>query len=538
MKKAIISCIAYLGISTTVDLYAIERPTMGWSSWNTYRVNINETLIKSQADACVKLGLRDAGYKYINIDDGFFGGRDMKTGHLLIHPIRFPNGIKPVADYIHSLGLKAGIYSDAGANTCGCWYDNDSIAQNVGFYGHDQQDADMYFKEYGFDFIKIDFCGGNPTANSHHFDLDPRERYTAISNAIKATGRSDVRMNVCRWDYPGTWVKDVAVSWRMSHDISCRWSSVKDIIEQNLYLSAYAVNGHYNDMDMLEVGRTLKPEEDITHFGIWCIMSSPLLIGCDMTKLKPTTLALLKNKELIAINQDALGLQAYVVKHDMNDGTYVLVKDVEVLNGLTRVIALYNPTDTVKTISITPAELELAGDIKIRDLIEQKDVKIQKPLKAISKDIAPHSTAIYKLTATQRLERTMYEAETAFLTDYQELYNAQAVGTAYYEKDDNASGGMKVTNLGYRPENDLQWRNVYSQEGGEYCIKVKTIGFTEKQLVFLAINDSDAYMIKLEDAKDGMITLHIHLNKGNNIIRLSNSKGAMPDIDFMYLEKN
>lgn len=138
---------------------AIELPTMGWSSWNTYRINISDSLIMRQADAIVSQGLHDVGYTYINIDDGFFGGRYPQTGRLLIHPTRFPRGLQPVVSHIHSLGLKAGIYSDAGANTCGNWYDKDSIAQGVGLYGHDRQDCDMFFRELGFDFIKIELSG-------------------------------------------------------------------------------------------------------------------------------------------------------------------------------------------------------------------------------------------------------------------------------------------------------------------------------------------------------------------------------------------
>ena len=138
-----------------------EGPTMGWSSWNTYGVNINENLIRQQAAAMVSKGLRACGYLYINIDDGYFGGRDSETGHLLIHPTRFPNGLKGVVDYIHARKLKAGIYSDAGRNTCGSMFSGDPIGKGVGLYQHDQMDADFFFKELGFDFIKVDFCGGS-----------------------------------------------------------------------------------------------------------------------------------------------------------------------------------------------------------------------------------------------------------------------------------------------------------------------------------------------------------------------------------------
>ena len=160
MKKSVLSWMMYATLMFVVvsSVYAQNGPTMGWSSWNTYGVNINENLIKRQADAMVSKGLLDVGFNHINIDDGFFGGRNKETGELLIHPTRFPNGLKPVADYIHEKGLKAGIYSDAGCNTCGNYYNGDVLSVDVGFYNYDQHDADFYFNECGFDFIKIDFC--------------------------------------------------------------------------------------------------------------------------------------------------------------------------------------------------------------------------------------------------------------------------------------------------------------------------------------------------------------------------------------------
>ena len=179
---------------------------MGWSSWNTYRININESLIKRQAEAMVSLGLKDVGYRYINIDDGFFGYRNEK-GILQTHPKRFPNGVKCVADHIHRLGLKAGIYSDAGANTCGSLWDADPNGVGVGLYGHEKQDADLYFNQWGFDFIKIDYCGAG-----QQLDLDERERYTAISKAIQEVCPRDISVNICRWAFPGTWAHGLARS--------------------------------------------------------------------------------------------------------------------------------------------------------------------------------------------------------------------------------------------------------------------------------------------------------------------------------------
>lgn len=508
---------------------------MGWSSWNTYHVNISDSLIMRQADAMVSKGLKDAGYRYVNIDDGYFGGRDAKTGRLLTHPTRFPRGLKPVADHIHRLGLKAGIYSDAGANTCGSWYDNDTIAIGVGLYGHDQQDCDMFFKELGFDFIKIDFCGGNAARNANHLALDPQARYTAIRQAIDRTGRTDVRMNVCRWDYPGTWVSQVASSWRMSQDIRDRWSSVKDIIQQNLYLSAYASPGHYNDMDMLEVGRRMSAEEDHTHFAMWCIMSSPLLIGCDLTRLKPETQALLTNRDLIAINQDTLGLQAYVAQKQ--NGCYVLVKDIEQRQGLKRAFAIYNPTEEEQTVTVDMNHLDLGGDIRLRDLYDgSKFFTLRSSL--FTSKVPAHGTRVYVAEATKRLPRQRYEAETAWLSSYQELYNPQAVGTAYYAEDAKCSGEMKATNLGLRPENDLQWSDVYCPTDGYYHITIHTVGFTGKKALYIAANNGDGqYFTAKDTTKDGTVSITIRLKRGCNTIRLYNDREAMPDVDYMEVEQ-
>ena len=385
----------------TAHLMAQGGPTMGWSSWNTYGVNISDTLIRRQADAMISKGLNAVGYDHINIDDGFFGGRNMETGELLIHPKRFPNGLKPVADYIHSKGLKAGIYSDAGANTCGNMYNGDKLSVNVGFYNYDQHDANFYFKECGFDFIKVDFCGGDAPQNTQHLALDPQQRYTAISKAIRATGRKDVRMNVCRWNYPGTWVHDVAFSWRTTHDIWDGWESVKGILAENLYLSAYSYGGRFNDMDMLEVGRSMTAEEDKTHFGMWCIMNSPLLIGCDLTTIKPEALSLLKNKELIALNQDPLYQQAYVVAK--NSGCYILARDIKNLNGTQRAFAIYNPSDTAQRVQVSFSDLCLAGKVSLRDLFLQKDLGQFSGTYTVT--VPAHGPSIDKAQGERRLER-------------------------------------------------------------------------------------------------------------------------------------
>ncbi|MBQ8486847.1 MAG: family 78 glycoside hydrolase catalytic domain [Prevotella sp.] len=492
--------------------YAQHGPTMGWSSWNTYRVNISDSLIMRQANAMVAKGLKKAGYKYVNIDDGYFGGRDRETGQLLIHPTRFPHGLKPVVEHIHRLGLKAGIYSDAGRNTCGSIYDADTIGVGVGLYGHDRQDCDFFFKDLGFDFIKVDYCGGRPHPKGDTLALDEQTRYTEIAEAIRQTGRKDVRLNICRWDFPGTWAADVAASWRMSQDIRPRWSSVKDIIRQNLYLSAYARDGHYNDMDMLEVGRGMTQEEDHTHFAVWCMMSSPLLIGCDLTTIKPATLSLLTDRQLLAVNQDALQLQAYVAKRVGE--CYVLVKDVKQLNGKERAVALVNLSDQEQTLRLDLRDIDLTGD-------------------ALTATLPPHATRVFMVKGKRRLQRRLYEAETAFLTDYQELKNHQAALTAIYEEDVRCSGGVKASWLGGRPSNDLVWRDVYVQRAGRYALHLAALT-AEPRSMTVSVNGT--VVGTLTYTANGEQTVFANLTEGRNEVRLWNAGGRMPDVDYMMVD--
>ena len=534
MKKFLLSLLACF-VGGCVTASAEQPPIMGWSSWNTYGFQINDSLVRTQADAMVNLGFFEKGYKYINIDDGFFGGRD-KDGHLLIHPTRFPNGLRTLVDYIHGKGLKAGIYSDAGRNTCASFWGQpkDTIGIGVGLYGHDVEDMELYFDELDFDFIKVDYCGADAGNNAEGLDLDEEQRYKEIAAAINGVNKKDLNWNICRWAFPGTWVCDIVDSWRTTEDIYLGWASIKSIIGQSLYLSAYTTYGHYNDMDMLEVGRGLTEEEDKTHFGMWCIMSSPLLIGCDLHDIKGNALELMQNEELIALNQNELGLQAYVVEKE-ND-CYILVKDVEELYGKKRAVAVYNPTDAQKTVSVNFGMLDLAGEVKARDLFERTDVGTFTGEMSVT--VPAHGTRIYTLEAAERLERTVYEAETAWLSEYQELWNNESRGTATYSEKAGASGGAIVGWLGNRASNDLQWHTVQSETGGLYKMTLSFIT-GENRNIKISVNGGDPISASLNGGSWSNIAqkeFEITLNKGNNTVRLYSDSGWMADIDCMTLQ--
>lgn len=503
-----------------------DAPLMGWSSWNAFGVDISQDIICEQADLLVSSGLKDAGYMYVNIDDGYCGGRDA-DGNLKINPTRFPNGMHPVVQHIHGKGLKAGIYSDAGYNTCASYFGGDSTGVGTGFYGHDEQDAKFLFHDLDFDFIKIDFCGGSPYHNRDKLKLSERNRYTDIVNAIRKAGKKGVRVNACRWDYPGTWISDVCESWRTTHDISytkeANWPSVADIIQQNLYLSAYSGKGHFNDMDMLEVGRGLSEDEDKTHFGLWCMLNSPLLLGCDIKEVSAKSMELIKNPRLIALNQDPLFQQAYPAQKI--NGCFVLVRDIEKLNGPKRAVAIYNPDSIAHSVklSLNDVDFEEKGAV-------MTDIFTGKIVKKNLFSIPAHGTVMLWVEGIRR-QREYYEAESAYNPSYQELDNNQAVHTGIYEHDDNCRSGMKATWLGTNEQNCLIFRNVYVNESGEYDL---TIAYLTPETRYLTVAVNGQKAEKLECRKDVKeVTLKVRLAKGCNIVKLYNNATYMPDIDYI-----
>ncbi|MDE6338450.1 MAG: hypothetical protein K2K97_01520, partial [Muribaculaceae bacterium] len=342
--------------------------------------------------------------------------------------------------------------------------------------------------------------------------------------------------NICRWAYPGTWAEDVADSWRTTGDIWDGWESVAGILKENLYLSAYCRNGHYNDMDMLEVGRSMTPIEDTTHFVMWCIMSSPLLVGCDMRNMKPETVELLTNPELIALNQDPLHLQAYVA-YKQGD-CYVLVKDIENRFGDTRAVAVYNPSSVSRTVNLDLEKLELGGNVALRDLVKREDIGSFASKYRVT--VPSHGVVVLKAVAESRLERERYEGECGYISDYQEVLNNEYLRTGIYVEDNNCSGGFKAGWLGYKEENDLVFDDVYSKDGGTYDMTIAYLSGEDRE-IFVDVNGEEVGMIMGNSGgydKVATATIPIKLKKGVNTIRLSNPDYFMPDIDYFDLKYN
>ena len=518
------------------------RPLMGWSSWNTFGLNISESIILETATAMATNGLKDAGYLYVNIDDGFFWGHG-EDGVLRFHPQRFPNGMKPVVDGIHALGLKAGIYSDAGADTCGSTLEggNDAGGRGAGLYGHDAADCKLHFNELGFDFIKVDYCGGCKLG------LDPRTRYGEIARAIAATGRKDVRLNICRWTFPGAWAADVAESWRTTGDIRAHWGSVRGIIAANLYLGAVMKAGHYNDMDMLEVGQLkgsvktafvgrdsgLTADEETTHFGMWCMLSSPLLIGCDVRKLPASTKKLITNPYLLRMNQNELGVQGQVAAREGE--AYVLVKDADVRFGPARYVALYNAGDNECELAVRASALELGGEIQAFDLVEMGDPGSFRDTVTVT--VRPHASKFYRFEAERRLEATRYEAEWAFLPDYHGMANGAQAGFAHVCPLAGGSGGMGVRYLGNRPTNGLVWRDVLIRRAGTRRL-VSTYASPDDRFFSVRIDGGPALRVEAPATHGALaaVELQCELSAGVHEIGLSNPAAWAPDFDKLELK--
>ncbi len=338
-------------------------PPMGWNSWNHFAGKIDDATVRAQADAMVSNGMRDAGYVYINIDDTWEAERDAQG---VIHAnSKFPD-MKALADYVHGKGLKLGIYSSPGSKTC---------AGFAGSYGHEEQDARTY-AAWGIDYLKYDLCSfeeimktaGSPEA-AHKLMLGA---YAKMHNALLKTGRPIV-FSLCQYGADAVWRWGASVggnSWRTTGDISDKYSSMTQIGFGQAGLAKFAGPGHWNDPDMLEVGNGgMKLEEYRTHMSLWVLLAAPLLAGNDLSTMKPETIALLTNKEVIAIDQDRLGKQADRVHAEGTQEIWA-----RPLADGSKAVGIFNRFDWPQTIEISFRELGYKGSVKARDIWAAKDL--------------------------------------------------------------------------------------------------------------------------------------------------------------------
>src|SRR5450755_2663693 len=325
-------------------------PPMGWNDWNAYGCNVSEQLVEQTALAMHNDGMQAAGYQYVNIDDCWMSSSRDASGNLAANPSKFPDGIAAVASYVHSLGLKLGIYEDAGTATC---------AGYPGSYGHEQQDASL-FASWGVDYLKYDWCNipfGSFPGQSHQ--QVAQTLYTRMRNALTATGRPIVFSMCNGWDssvQPWTWAGPVSNLWRTTTDIQPNFASMLNNFHITVGLSSFASPGAWNDPDMLEIGNGMSATEDQSEFSLWAEMAAPLIEGSNLTSASSATLSILTNKAVIAVDQDSLGRQGTEVSS--SGGLDVLARPLA--NGDVSV-ALFNETGSTATISTTAAAIGKTG---------------------------------------------------------------------------------------------------------------------------------------------------------------------------------
>lgn len=352
-----------------------RTPPMGWNSWNKFGCNVSEKLIREVADAMVASGMKDAGYQYIVIDDCWQVSRD-KNGIIVPDPERFPGGMKALADYVHSKGLKFGLYSDAGARTC---------EGRPGSNGFETEDARQY-AAWGVDYLKYDWCSSD--------GVDPKIGYPTMRDALRATGRP-ILFSMCEWgrNQPWTWARGVAHIWRTTGDIQDRWESVMRLLDQQVGLEKYAAPGGWNDPDMLEVGNGgMTPAEYRAHFGLWCLLSAPLIAGNDIRSMTPEIHDILTNAEVIAIDQDPTQ-QGRRVRKDGNLEVWA-----KKLTGNAAAIILLNRGKEPATMAVSWQEVGLPFDaeLKVRDLWAKKDLPPAKGTFSVS--VPGHEAVMLKVS--------------------------------------------------------------------------------------------------------------------------------------------
>lgn len=358
-------------------------PPMGWNSWNTFEAAINEDLFKKTVDIMVASGMKDAGYQYVVVDDGWEALSRDRDGNLVPDPLKFPSGMKALADYVHSKGLKFGIHNCAGTKTCNGF---------PGGRGHEFQDARLY-ASWGVDFLKYDWC--------EHGTADARETYTTMRNALYAACRPVV-FSLCEWgsNKPWEWAKDVGHLWRTTGDVTDCYNCQgeydqgwKTILDAQVGLERYAGPDHWNDPDMLEVGnKGLTLVESRAQFSLWCMLAAPLMAGNDLRQMTPEILAILTNKEAIAIDQDALGKQGY--RFAEHPGKNIWVKELS--NGDWAVCYLNTGTEAY-TLRVNWEHFTMMkGHYSIRDIWQKKE--LGQTDKKYELPIASHDVILLRLT--------------------------------------------------------------------------------------------------------------------------------------------
>jgi alpha-galactosidase len=351
-----------------------ETPPMGWNSWNKFGCNVSDKLIREMADAMVSSGMQAAGYQYVNIDDCWQVSRDA-SGTIVADPARFPSGMRALADYVHSKGLKLGLYTDAGTGTC---------EKRPGSLNHEDQDAKTY-ASWGIDYVKIDWCNSE--------GLDPEVQYGKFRDALAHSGRPIV-FSICNWGVktPWRWGPTTGNLWRTTGDINDTYDRMTLIGFGQNGLEKYAGPGHWNDPDMLEVGNGgMKRDEYRTHMALWALLAAPLLAGNDLRSMSPETKELLMNSEVLAVDQDAKGVQGHRVWQE--GPLEIWAKPLA--EGSTAV-GLFNRSESATKMTLDFKSIGAPASAKLRDLLDHKDLGTVQ--NSYSAEVPTHGVVLVKVS--------------------------------------------------------------------------------------------------------------------------------------------
>ncbi|CAN7429278.1 ricin-type beta-trefoil lectin domain protein [Pseudoduganella sp. LjRoot289] len=550
------------GVAASAPQINVPPPVLGWASWNAFASSINFEILKAQVDAyAAPGGLKDAGYTYFNLDDGWWQGARDAAGNMLVNETEWPGGMKAVADYIHSKGLKAGIYTDAGASGCG--YLNTTRPQSdgmtAGMRGHELQDAKQ-FQNWGFDFVKVDWCGGGGFGYQKT-TLDAQAAYTTISEAIAqasaATGRA-MTLSMCQWgrNEPWNWAPGLAPMWRSSDDVifwekpagTPRGAAVAlDRMTLKPALSKTLVNfdkglhpaahhtGFVNDLDMMIVGNgvargagsvDLTEAESRTHMALWVIAGSPLLLGNDLTTMNEATKAIVTNAEVLAINQDGRGLQGVKVAED-SAGLQVYSK---VLSGNgKRAVLLLNRTGQSASMTVRWADTGLAAaTATVRDVWAKANLG---SFAASYTATVPAMASVLLRVGGREGDTRVYEAEASANTLGG---NAARVACA------KCSNTSKVARVGNGAT--LVIKNVKAATAGlKLANIVYSNGESHARRASLQVNGQTPTVVSFPSTggrdKIGSVSVMLSLAKGTaNTITFSNASGQAPDFDAVVIQ--
>ena len=477
----------------------VLTPPLGWNSWNVFHENINEKQIQEIADAMVSSGLKDAGYIYLNLDDNWMDTKRDAQGNLQNNPKTFPSGMKAIADYVHSKGLKFGLYGDRGKRTCHHY--NSNWQSESGSNGREVQDAKK-LAEWGVDYWKYDNCDSDPSTQE--------KDYTAMSNALRNSGR-DIVFSICMWEYKD-WMPKIANLWRTTFDIGPEWIStswyrgVYEIIDANNKYWQIAKPGHWNDPDMLEVGnRGLSYEEQRSQMTMWSIMAAPIMISSDVRNMSSETKDLYLNKDMIAINQDSLGVQGHRVS-DVN-GKQVWTKPLK--NG-DIAVALLNNNSSTQTVECNFADIGVEGEVEVRDAWKKKDLGA---LSHVSVELPAHGSALLRLVV-KPVPRGLFKGEAFAIPGKIEMedfdINGLGQGNTTYNENDAEDHGAGEGGTSYRPGTGV---DIYKKANGyivgynqagewlEYTVKVASTGTYTMNASVASANNASSFKLSM-DGKD------------------------------------